>query len=284
MEEANAFLEKWMESNADDSIESPVKRLDNALGMYFANMRRHDYFDSKGRGKFMRHFQERGCSPDDLDDELGDFSNPAACTYLQFPMFHDFPLANGITSNPAVRKQQIHEVLQHCYKFGIPPDPNQNSNPMMGMNIYDDDTSSEELDDETDELTIQQLKNENTMLWEKVESMNAKIDELQLEIAMMRHKVKTSTHTAQQYANQELTEYSYIHWDCEHVIQWIYGLNDRKYERKYSMLSEKIKEENILGKHLGLLNRDDLHRLSIMDYEDKIDILNEISNLSNVCV
>ena len=52
-----------------------------------------------------------------------------------------------------------------------------------------------------------------------------------------------------------------------------------KYKLKYGELGDKIRKENICGKYLMALDKNDLHRLSITDFGDKIAILDHIKGL-----
>ena len=69
-------------------------------------------------------------------------------------------------------------------------------------------------------------------------------------------------------------------WNSNEIINWIYSLDNGKYCHKYKdIIKNEISKQNILGKHLPSLNKLDLQSWGINDYQDRIDLLNEINNL-----
>ena len=68
---------------------------------------------------------------------------------------------------------------------------------------------------------------------------------------------------------------NYRDWNGNDIVNWIINLNV-KYKKYEHILSSNIIRENIRGKHLSMLNRNDLGRLGVSDFSDKYDIIEEI--------
>ncbi len=70
----------------------------------------------------------------------------------------------------------------------------------------------------------------------------------------------------------------YREWNGDDIVEWIMSL-DPKYEKFKDDLRRNIAMENICGKHLLLLGRDDLGRLGIVEFGDKFEIVRRIRAL-----
>merc|ERR1711933_312543 len=62
------------------------------------------------------------------------------------------------------------------------------------------------------------------------------------------------------------------------IVNWIINL-DSKYRKYENILKSNVIKENIRGKHLSMLNRNDLGRLGINDFGDKCDVIQQIRTL-----
>ena len=257
-------------------------------------MGHNDYFDNQNKGKFLKYFKQHEYDINGLDDELGECSAFNECAYVKFEIFKDFPLPDTIQNDDEIAKQkEIFRILQHCYQYDMPPQ-------LLNIESFEPMLSSgDEIDDDT-KYSDDTLKIENDMLWKKVETLNTKIDELNYEMKMLKDEKitfkqktiklqsdydKLSKKYKQLLEKQKndlsmiIDERNFVKWNCEIVISWINQLDDGKYKRNYNKLSDKIKEENIVGKYLIALDKNDLHRLSVTDFGDKIAILEHINRL-----
>merc|ERR1719295_1428393 len=238
MEAANAFLETWMQDNmSNQDTKSSIERLDDALGSFYAIRRRNDYYDSKGRGKFLKCFQEAGCLGEELDHELGDKSDFRDCKYLRFHAFDDFPLAPYAELDGEARQKEIFRVLQYCYIFGISP----NKEVPLKMLSWEDDTDSDASSTPTkptqipghegDALSYEEDIKLDDKSWGEgpidIPSMNTTIHLLQDEIAMLKRAVKELKMEAARDGihRAKVDELSIcMDWDCERVIEWLCNL------------------------------------------------------------
>eukprot|EP01084_Bolivina_argentea_P263320 445635_1 len=106
----------------------PFKRIDKALGQYYENMGRNDYYDEddhkKEYGKFMKFVKDEDFDEYDIQSELK-IANE--CMYTE--MDDNFPLDNDQQQNQnSSREQQIFNIIKHCYINGTPPNTNRNDN------------------------------------------------------------------------------------------------------------------------------------------------------------
>lgn len=86
-----------------------------ALAAYYLICRRSDYFDSLGRGKFMKFVETVGMDEGNIRLELGLGVSPDDCVFIDiddnFPVRKEFDTGDG-------RKTAIFKVIQRCYRFG----------------------------------------------------------------------------------------------------------------------------------------------------------------------
>eukprot|EP01084_Bolivina_argentea_P254949 428717_1 len=73
----------------------------------------------------------------------------------------------------------------------------------------------------------------------------------------------------------------YKAWNSTEVINWIINIDLKRYNKYYNTLVNNIINEEIDGSCLCDLERNDMHRLGIIKFKDKRDILNEIQKLIN---
>eukprot|EP01083_Nonionella_stella_P184385 669220_1 len=71
---------------------------------------------------------------------------------------------------------------------------------------------------------------------------------------------------------------NYENWNANDVVNWIIHLNS-KYRKYENILKSNMIKENIRGTHLEMLNRNDLSRLGINDFDDKYHIIQQIQAL-----
>ena len=50
--------------------QNSLQKTCNAIGMYYKQMGRNDYFDDEGNGLFSKWFKSEEMAQDDMDDEL----------------------------------------------------------------------------------------------------------------------------------------------------------------------------------------------------------------------
>lgn len=70
-------------------------------------------------------------------------------------------------------------------------------------------------------------------------------------------------------------------WDTKTVVNWIINIDKQRLNKYYNVLLESMSTEGIDGSCLQYLDKDDLHRLGIMNYKDKLIILAAIKQLSS---
>eukprot|EP01084_Bolivina_argentea_P176472 305381_1 len=295
MEDVTSFYNQWIiQDQQHEAEKTSVQRLDNAIGLYYKQFNRNDYFDDNKNGKFLKYFEEQQYESDTLDEELGEDSNFKDCVYVKFDIFKDFPLS-GTKKTELDTQKEIFNVLQHCYKYDIPP---QQSN-FMEHKVFEQILSSDD-DNEVYKYNGNNnlLKSENEMLWKKINSLNATVEELKYEMNVLKQQshtykdksiqlendfnelsMKYKSLLEQQNNSMVIDVKNYKKWDCETVIAWICQLDNGKYKDKYNKLGKNIRKENITGKYLLALDRNDLHRLSITDFGDKVALLDYIQGL-----
>ena len=71
----------------------------------------------------------------------------------------------------------------------------------------------------------------------------------------------------------------YVDWSSDDVVDWLMSQSET-YQRYESRLRENVRKENIRGKHLAMLQREDLGRLGVDDFGDKYDMLQHIRALA----
>eukprot|EP01084_Bolivina_argentea_P274286 467468_1 len=98
-----------IQKKGDDEDINEFERMDTALGNYYANNGRSDYYDANGDGKFMTF-----AFIEDIDSQLGDNVVPNNCAYIY--MDDQFPLQNEV-SEVKNQTNTIFKTLQCCYKY-----------------------------------------------------------------------------------------------------------------------------------------------------------------------
>eukprot|EP01083_Nonionella_stella_P131515 399616_1 len=112
---------------------APFQRIDKALAQHYASCNRNDYFDENGIGKFIRFVKKHAFDENEIDWELGDDVNVEDCLYIE--MDPTFP----VTSIPQhdmtdhLRNNEMLQILQHCYKYGVPPNAPNRSSPLNSI-------------------------------------------------------------------------------------------------------------------------------------------------------
>ena len=104
----------------DDDEESIP--MDKALGEYYKQCGRDDYYDEYRCSKFIRFMHENEFEEEHLEDQLGKGATLDNCDLIE--MDDNFPLLksnNNDTINKIFRKKDVFEVLQHCDKYGLSP-------------------------------------------------------------------------------------------------------------------------------------------------------------------
>jgi len=80
---------------------------------------------------------------------------------------------------------------------------------------------------------------------------------------------------------------NYEKWGKEELINYIFSIENGRYYNRYlnevtrvNCIAETITKENILGKHLKTITKQDLKQWGINDYQDRIDLHNYITCLT----
>ena len=73
-------------------------------------------------------------------------------------------------------------------------------------------------------------------------------------------------------------EKNYIKWDYNDIIHWIISIDD-KFKKYLNKLKIQMKQENITGKELCYVNKNDLQRFGITQFSDKVKIMQHIQQL-----
>ena len=71
-------------------------------------------------------------------------------------------------------------------------------------------------------------------------------------------------------------------WNYIDITNYICSLNV-EYKKYYNILLKSLKNENLCGNNLFKINRNDLNRFGVNDFQHKIDILEYIENLKESC-
>eukprot|EP01084_Bolivina_argentea_P022634 42069_1 len=107
-------------NNSNDSI---LKRIDDALGKYYKQCGRNDYYDGNGNGKFITFIHINKCNENQIEALLCDDTNSDNNLFIkidpQFPLIDE----SKITDRKS-RNDEIFKIVKHCYKFGAPPKQN----------------------------------------------------------------------------------------------------------------------------------------------------------------
>lgn len=101
----------------EEKEEISLERFCDCVGIYYKQMRRNDYYDKYGKGKFTKWFQDQEFNVDSMKDELidGDMDD---CAYLEFD--DTFPLSLNIENQVEKQKKQF-EIMQYIFKTGKSP-------------------------------------------------------------------------------------------------------------------------------------------------------------------
>eukprot|EP01083_Nonionella_stella_P204681 745964_1 len=99
-----------------------IQRIDDVLAQYYNDCGRNDYFDESGLGKFRQFAKENEMEECHVDETLGneadEFDEDAVSVISA--IFPRFPFLISISSNES-QDQIIFQIVQHCYKYGVPP-------------------------------------------------------------------------------------------------------------------------------------------------------------------
>ena len=93
-----------------------AKSIDKALGIYYYQQSRNDYFYDNGFGKFFSYCQNEGFDDEDIIEELSD-GTAKDCGFLDFD--NNFPFNTTNINDEESKYLEIFTVLQNCYKYGI---------------------------------------------------------------------------------------------------------------------------------------------------------------------
>eukprot|EP01083_Nonionella_stella_P128780 390300_1 len=127
------------------AYQASVDGIDEAKQKYYLKMGRNDYRDyndHRSKGKFSKFFQENEFESDDMEDELGEDTEPQDCSYTDFD--DNFPVHSSIT-NVEEKQKEIFRILQNVYKYGktttaktkFQPTDNFMKSYRIGGNTYD---------------------------------------------------------------------------------------------------------------------------------------------------
>ena len=71
---------------------------------------------------------------------------------------------------------------------------------------------------------------------------------------------------------------NYMEWDYQQVYLWIIGIDDGRFE-KYNKIYENLKLEGIDGTCMDRLDKSDIHRIGVTNFQDKVLLLEHIKKL-----
>ena len=72
---------------------------------------------------------------------------------------------------------------------------------------------------------------------------------------------------------------SYLDWTAVEVTNWMVTIDRMRFEKYYEALIQNMMQEGVDGRCLQSLDKNDLHRLGIIQFRDKEDILSAIRDL-----
>eukprot|EP01084_Bolivina_argentea_P277477 473719_1 len=111
----------------NSSNDSMFKRIDNALGKYYKECGRKDYYDRNGNGKFITFIHINKVNENQIEAQLCNDTNSNDCLFIKIDP--QFPLINESTiTDQKSRHDEIFKIVKHCYRCGEPPPvPKQNT-------------------------------------------------------------------------------------------------------------------------------------------------------------
>ena len=122
-------------------------------------------------------------------------------------------------------------------------------------------------DEYENEMAIKQIKNKN---------LEKKIDRMKQNERSLMKKIENLVNER----NKNIKKNDYLQWNYHQIIEWICSLQNGKYDKYESRLFVTMKDENITGRSLIDLDKNDLHRYGITAFSDKINILKHIKDLN----
>eukprot|EP01083_Nonionella_stella_P021940 60706_1 len=109
----------------DDMLNDDLHKLCTGIGLYYRSMKRNDYYNAQGIGKFTEWFEAAEMDVDDMKEELinGDMEG---CLYLDFDrdvnsQINYFPLPGDTYVDEKAKLHKQFEIMARIYEDGHPP-------------------------------------------------------------------------------------------------------------------------------------------------------------------
>lgn len=147
---------------------------------------------------------------------------------------------------------------------------------------YENQLAIKQIKNQNLQIQINEMKENEELLLNKIENLSKERDEFEDEYKQIQIKYK-ELQMRQNNNNNDGNGFEMRHhseWNCSDVSQWICALENGRYNKYESRLSVTIKDENITGRLLMDLDKNDLHRLGITAFADKLNVLKHIKSLS----
>eukprot|EP01084_Bolivina_argentea_P060825 111127_1 len=117
---------------------------------------------------------------------------------------------------------------------------------------------------------------------ENITEMQRECNNSIAEHKLTRHKINQLQITYDKLKakyNDEHEKFSYLWWNASEIAKWISNIDKLRYEKYYNVLVKNMTNEGISGRYLHDLDKNDLHRLGIVSFADKCDILAAVREL-----
>ena len=124
------------------------------------------------------------------------------------------------------------------------------------------------VDDDNDDVKCNECMN----MKQTIESLQQKNAELTMKLKAMTIKYNAL------YRKCNIDESNYNNWSCDHIADWIVGLN-ADYKQYENTLRANLKKEQVDGSLLIELDKSDLHRFGIIALKHKVAICQQIKRL-----
>ena len=133
---------------------------------------------------------------------------------------------------------------------------------------------------------IQSLQTANTILGQTNDSYKSQLDKLrrdnnrlldeQKEMEIEYTQIKSEL---EQLKLQHIDTSKFEQWDFQGIVSWIMSLENGRYKKYKNKLEKSLKEEGVKGSHLKRVNVLHVRGWGIIDFDDKEDLMTEITKL-----
>ena len=148
---------------------------------------------------------------------------------------------------------------------------------------YENQLATKQIRNKNLQIQINEMEQHEELLLNEIENLTKERDEFEDEYKQIAIKYNDLQKRQNKNNKNHMNGFEIKHhseWNCFDVSQWICALESGKYTKYESRLSITVKDENITGRLLLDLDKNDLHRLGITAFADKLNVLKHIKTLS----